>query len=76
MANCAILGDNTTRDRQTCNSTWLRLVQLQVSEPVRSLMVDRPNCTVSHAIKFLTGGRLCLIESTLLQPLNQSAKLK
>ena len=37
MSKCTILGDNTTRDcSEACNSTQLRLVQLQVSEPVTS----------------------------------------
>ena len=35
MSKCTILGDNTTRDcSEACNSTRLRLVQLQDSEPV------------------------------------------
>ena len=35
MSMCTILGDNTTRDcSEACNSTRLRLVQLQASEPV------------------------------------------
>ena len=55
MSNCAILGNNTTRDcSEACNSTRLRLMQLQTSDSVARDIIIQIAQLAMHAINYTT----------------------